>query len=164
MTPIRSLKKTKERESGNGHGLVTTRRGSTTPDVFGSWFTNLWNNPLTFSPFNLGGRRSPPIDIRDRGDTYDIDAELPGIPKANVNVSVTNDRLEISADAETETEEDEGDYYHREIGRQSFYRSVPLPPDADPDNVEAEMDDGCLCITVGKREGGSTGRRTVRVK
>lgn len=99
----------------------------------------------------FGAWRVPRVDLEDRGNEYRLRAELPGIPRDRVNVNVTPDRLEVKAEAATEKEEKAEGRYYRESGRRSFYRSLPLPSDADPDKVEARMQDGCLEVSIGKK-------------
>ena len=97
--------------------------------------------------------RAPRVNIEDRGADYQVTAELPGIPKDKVDVTVTEDHVEIRAETTEEKEEKRKNFYHREIGRQAFYRRLPLPSDADPQAVDATMEDGCLFVTIRKRPG-----------
>ena len=71
--------------------------------------------------FNDEANASIKTDIRDTGDTYVIDAELPGYKKEEINVDVKDDILTISAEKHTETNEEEKNGY---IRRERYYGSV----------------------------------------
>ena len=95
--------------------------------------------------------RQPLLDIEDTGKNLEIHAEVPGIPKENIDIKLTEDHIEISAKAQQEKEESGRDYYHRERSFHSFYRSVPLPTEVDQTKADAKLEDGILNITVPKR-------------
>jgi HSP20 family protein len=95
--------------------------------------------------------REPLTDIEDRGKELVVRAEMPGIPKENVNIKLTEDSIEINAEAKTEVEEKAKDYYHRERSYRTFYRTLPLPTEVVADKAEASLTDGILEIKLPKR-------------
>ncbi len=101
--------------------------------------------------YRIPAVRQPLLDIEDTGKNLEIRAEIPGIPKENIDIKLTEDHVEISAKAQQEKEEKGRDYYHRERSFHSFYRSVPLPTEVDQTKADAKLEDGILNITVPKR-------------
>ncbi|MEF8879730.1 MAG: Hsp20/alpha crystallin family protein [Candidatus Thermoplasmatota archaeon] len=96
--------------------------------------------------------RTPPMDIADLGDKYEMNVEMPGISKDNVDIQVTPNSIEISAE-EKETEENKGkNWLRRERTNTSFYRSLQLPEELNTDDVGAEMEDGVIKISLPKKE------------
>jgi HSP20 family protein len=122
-----------------------------------------WGLPAlgSFSRTSLGGSpwRTPRVDIGDRGTHYVVQAEVPGVPKERIQVDVDEDRLEIRAEHSVEKQEEKEGARYREIGRSAFYRAIPLPEDADPDKVEARLENGMLTVTLGKHEAAPKGKR-----
>jgi HSP20 family protein len=96
--------------------------------------------------------RQPLLDVEDTGKNIMVTAEMPGIPKENIDIKVTEDSIEISAKAQQDKEEKGKDYYHRERSYQSFYRSLPLPAEVDQKKADATMKDGILTVKLPKKE------------
>jgi HSP20 family protein len=94
----------------------------------------------------------PLMDIRDTGKEYIVEAELPGIPKKNIDINVTKDLLEIKGENKMEIQDDKDDYYRRERSYAGFYRQMPLPDDVVPDKADAKFKDGILEITLPKEK------------
>ncbi|HEX5512814.1 MAG TPA: Hsp20/alpha crystallin family protein [Gammaproteobacteria bacterium] len=96
--------------------------------------------------------RLPLIDIVDRENTLVLRAELPGVDKDAVDISVTDDTVTIKASSRYEAKEESGDYYRREIGSGSFARTIGLPTYIDADKAAASFKDGVLELTLPKVE------------
>ena len=77
-----------------------------------------------------------------------VHADLPGLKKENVKVTITGGLLAIEGERKTETEEKKGGYIHTERNYGRFYRAVALPEGADAEKVTAEFADGVLAIMV----------------
>jgi len=92
----------------------------------------------------------PAIDMYEKDNNYIVKAELPGLKEEDVDVSVVGDRLTIKGEKKAETEVKEENYYRSERSYGSFFRSIDLPPDANPDKVEASYDDGILEVAIPK--------------
>jgi HSP20 family protein len=92
----------------------------------------------------------PAVDIYEKDGNYIVKAELPGIKEEDVDISITGDMLSIRGEKKSEKEVSEEDYYRSERSYGSFTRYIDLPPDADPENVEASHENGILEITVPK--------------
>ena len=106
--------------------------------------------------------RTPIMDIVDEGAKYSITAEIPGIPKDNINVEISKNKLEIKAEHKTEKEEKQEGYLRKERGHKSFYRQMILPEDVKGDGIDATIKDGILSITVPKKE--PEPKKTIEIK
>jgi HSP20 family protein len=94
----------------------------------------------------------PVVDIIEDQLEYLVKAELPGVTRENVHVTVEKGRLAIRGERHFEKEE-EGRKYHRvERSYGSFLRSFNLPENADAEKVEAEFKDGVLFVHLPKQE------------
>ena len=105
------------------------------------------------------GWRVPRIDVREEPNAYSIAMEVPGIPKEQIEILTTEDRLEVRGEAKGEREEEKKGYRYREIGRCAFRCVVPLPEDADREKVDAKLENGVLTLTVPKLPGKITTRK-----
>ena len=108
--------------------------------------------------------RSPAVDLRDEGDRYVLQADLPGMNKENVAIDITDEFLEIRGTREESKEESREGYVWKERGSTRFFRRLPLPEDADPDEVKARLDDGVLELTIRKRAETELKKRKVDVE
>jgi len=91
------------------------------------------------------------IDVKEDEKEYMVEAELPGITKEDVNLSIEDGRLCISVNKEEVKEDkDEKNYIHRERRYTSMQRNVFLAEAAD-EGIKAKLEDGVLTITVPKK-------------
>ena len=112
-----------------------------------------WNDPFwaQLEDAELGAR-APLIDIQDRDDHLLLVAEMPGVPKENVNINVTASRVEITGENVLACELDHDDlaYLCNERSMTNFHRTIPLPKAVLPDGAEASMENGILVIKLPK--------------
>jgi len=94
----------------------------------------------------------PPVDIIEDTKEYTIKAELPGLTKENVKVSVENGVLEIAGERKEEKEEKDKKHHRIERCYGSFRRSFTLPEDSSGENVTADFKDGVLKVHLPKDE------------
>jgi len=93
------------------------------------------------------------VDIREDADHFYVDAELPGFTKEQVEITLENQTLTISAERGAQsTQERKGDYLLNERRYTRFLRSFTLPPTVDEKKVDAKLADGVLTIVLDKRE------------
>jgi HSP20 family protein len=92
----------------------------------------------------------PAVDIAETDTAFRITAELPGMMKEDVDISVSQGRLTIKGEKREEREEKEKGYYLSERRYGTFQRSFQLPGQADADRIEAKFDNGVLTLTVPK--------------
>ena len=94
----------------------------------------------------------PTVDISEAENSFEIRAELPGVSENDVNVSVTDNVLNIKGEKRQE-EETEGKNYHRVERRYgSFQRSFTLPRHVETSDIKAGFKDGVLTLTIPKAE------------
>ncbi|MDR1908651.1 MAG: Hsp20/alpha crystallin family protein [Spirochaetaceae bacterium] len=93
----------------------------------------------------------PAVDIREKENAWDIEAELPGFEEKNISVQVEGGLLSIEAKMEEEVKENEAAYLMRERRKSSFSRTFKLPENADPEAVTAKYKNGVLSLTIQKR-------------
>ncbi len=95
---------------------------------------------------------SPAVDVRESDNDFIVTAELPGLAKDTVDITIENGVLSLSGEKKEEREEgvaDSGRYVlERRYGR--FQRSFSLPRGVDADNVSAKFSDGILTVTLPK--------------
>lgn len=92
----------------------------------------------------------PKVDIVDRDDDILVKAELPGVDKKDLDVTVSDNAVTIKGTTKQESREEKGDYYRCEIHQGSFSRTVTLPADVDGDKARASFKDGMLDLTLPK--------------
>jgi HSP20 family protein len=101
--------------------------------------------------YNFPSFRQPLLDIENQGKNLMVLAELPGVPKENIDIKVTERSIEISAKAQLEKKDEGKDYYHHERSYKSYYRNIPLPTEVDHTKADAELKDGLLKVTLPKK-------------
>jgi HSP20 family protein len=98
------------------------------------------------------GRLAPyGVDVREDADHIYVEAELPGFRKDDVDITLENQTLTITAERKEETQK-KGDLLLNERRYSRFLRSFTLPPTVDEQTVNAKLQDGVLTITLNKRE------------
>jgi HSP20 family protein len=93
----------------------------------------------------------PRFDVREEKECFTIKADMPGIKEADVDISITGNRLTISGKREEEKVDESKSYYTRERSYGSFSRAFTLPETIDADQIRAAMQDGVLEMTIPKR-------------
>jgi HSP20 family protein len=94
----------------------------------------------------------PQINLGSTDDSVEIVALAPGIDRAKLELTVDKALLTISGERTRIQSESEGRSYAQERFVGAFRRAIELPRDADPDNVKARYTNGCLTISIAKRE------------
>ena len=91
---------------------------------------------------------APAVDLCETATAFIVTAELPGLTRDQIRISVQDGRLTLHGrrDARIACE-----HYHQvERGHGEFARSFALPPSVDTDRIEADLNEGVLTITVPK--------------
>ena len=132
-----------------------------------------WFEAAFRSPFSIFGQPrframqmeefSPSMDIFEEGDNVVVKAELPGMKKEDIEVSVTDHRMRISGEKKTEEKVEKKNYYWEERSYGSFSRSFQLPSEVQTDKVEAKFKDGVLEIRIPKTEEAKSKEKKVKV-
>ncbi|NIR59784.1 MAG: Hsp20/alpha crystallin family protein [Gammaproteobacteria bacterium] len=108
------------------------------------------------------GERAPHVDVIDRENEILVRAEMPGVKKDELDVSVNEDSVTIRGETRREDEREEDQYYQCEIARAAFLRTVSLPGPVDPEKAKAQLRDGVLELTLPKVEGSK--RRKISIE
>ena len=96
---------------------------------------------------------SYPVDIREDENNVYVDAELPGFNKDDVEVTLENGILTINAERKDEQDQQKkGEHHLTERRFRRVNRSFALPNTVDESNVNAELDNGVLHLTLQKKE------------
>ena len=115
-------------------------------DEMDKMFENIWGSGLERAV-------SMKTDVLDKGDHYELDAELPGFNKEDINIELKDDVLTISAShSEDKDEKDkEGKYVRRERRSASYSRSFTVE-NLQPEDIDAEYKNGILQLKLPKKE------------
>jgi len=112
-------------------------------------FNDIFNGVYREQPSRKSFR--PQIDIVESETEFKLFADLPGLGKKDISISVEKDVLTISGEkSHSEAEDNFYRYYERRDG--AFERRFNLPEDVDSDSVSAEMKNGELVISIKKAE------------
>lgn len=117
---------------------------------------NDWMRGFMMQPMSRGIPMEPQIrmEVSEVDNSYKVKAEIPGVKKEDIHVSVEGNRVAISAEIKKETEEKEGERLicsERSYGRTS--RSFSLDQDVDQAGVQAKYTDGVLELMLPKKSG-----------
>jgi HSP20 family protein len=93
---------------------------------------------------------APAVDLVESGEGFTLYFDLPGIDKKDLELTVENNVLTVKG--EKKDPKESGRFFRKETWAGSFRRTVSLPQAADPEKVGAELKDGVLTVTIGKRE------------
>ena len=103
---------------------------------------------------------SPPVDLFETDDRYEISVELPGLSRDDVQIEAQEDRLTLSGSRPGRT--DEARRYHQvERGHGSFSRTFAFAHPIDVDHIAADFRQGILSVTVPKKRQTAPRRITV---
>jgi HSP20 family protein len=92
---------------------------------------------------------SPKISVTEEGDNIVVEADMPGIDKKDISVTVNENTLTIKGETKKEKkEEKKGKYYYNERYYGSFYRTIELPKTVDDKKAKASYKDGVLRIEL----------------
>lgn len=135
--------------------------------LFESHFPGGWMRPFNMEwPSWAEGKapfegKTPKVDVIDRDGEVVVKAELPGVDKKDIDLSVTRNSVTIKGTTSHEEKEEKGDYYRCEMSRGSYQRTVMLPADVAEDKAKASFKDGVLELTLPKLE--TAKRQTVKI-
>jgi HSP20 family protein len=93
---------------------------------------------------------APPIEVFEKEDKFVVKADLPGMKREELDVSMVGDTLTIKGERKSETEVKEEDYYCCERAYGSFLRSITVPTGVDTEKIEASYENGVLEVILPK--------------
>jgi HSP20 family protein len=122
--------------------------------MFDDFFRRRWPRPFSFDWPSFANAPAEPavprVDVIDKEDHLLVRAELPGMTKDDIDVSVTDDSITIKGSVRKEESKDEGDYHRREIYSSTVSRTVALPGEVDAEGATAQLKDGMLEVKLPK--------------
>lgn len=114
-------------------------------------------------PFGIVGMEgSIAVDVADSDEEFVITADLPGLSKDDIDVSLADRTLKIEADYEGDEDEESADYLRRERNRQPVSRSLTLPEPVEEERISATFKQGVLTVTLPKR--GTDGGQRIEIE
>jgi len=108
--------------------------------------------------------REIPVDVVDSGKEYQVVAELPGVPKNDIELSITPRELRLCGKTETNQEVTEKEYVRRERGYSMLCRTMTFPEEVNPDKADATLKEGILEIHVQKKTATKITERKIPIK
>jgi len=134
------------------------------------WFEDFFRRPIfpgmPLPRFGPLARETvmPSIDVFERENDVVVKAELPGISKGDLEVSVTDDQVTISGEKKAEEKVEKKDYYRLERSYGSFSRAVRLPTEIVAEQAKASFKDGVLEICIPKTEAAKKKARKIEIE
>lgn len=107
---------------------------------------------------------TPQMDVSETDKEIQVVAELPGLDADDIELTLDGDVLTIRGEKATQREEDDRDYHVMERSEGAFSRSIRLPFEVDPGQIQAVFKDGVLTITVPKPAEAQAKQRRIEVK
>jgi HSP20 family protein len=131
------------------------------------WFEDAFRRPLAFfghpvMRFSEAEEIVPTVDILESNGDIVVKAELPGVKKEDIDVTLTEDTITISGEKKKEEEVKKKDYYRYESSYGSFCRTFSLPAEVQSGKAKTKMKDGVLEIRIPKTE--AEKKKEVKVK
>jgi HSP20 family protein len=153
------------RHPGRGRGRGLRRPLEDMERMFEGMLPRGWMRPFdwpTVEGMMPLAQNYPPIDVVDRENEVVLRAQVPGVNKENLDISISDNVITIRGHSEQEEEQEKEDYYCREMSYGEFSRSITLPESVDADKATARMKEGVLEMTLPKIEGAK--RRSIKVE
>lgn len=113
-------------------------------------------------PMRVFEGKTPSMDIVNRENDFLVKAELPGVDKKDIHITIAGTTLTLEATMGKEEKEEKGDYYRREICSGSYRRTIELPEPVKEEEAKATFVNGILELTIPKTE--KTKKATIPVE
>ena len=104
---------------------------------------------------------SPRVEIKEKDKHYTVSAEVPGIKESDIHVTLKDNNLILEGERKSESKKEEEGYFSSEFSYGSFYRSIPLDEEVNPDTVKASYKDGILTVELDKVK--ATPQKTIKI-
>jgi len=106
----------------------------------------------------------PAVDLVEKNGGYEVQAELPGLTRDQVEVRVADGVLTIKGEKSAEREDDQNGYYLRERSYGSFQRTFRVPAGVETDKIEAKFENGVLKVSMPKSAAAVEKERKIDIK
>ena len=127
--------------------LITCNPRKTIVSDVDRWFDSFWNFDYRS---DSGYRYQPLFDIQENEHSYIISADLPGIEKKDVNISISEGEINISGERKRSENDDCKAHGYPSSQYGKFEKSFFLPEDVNTDKVTAKMSNGVLSLDIQK--------------
>lgn len=104
----------------------------------------------------------PKVDVLDLETEIVVKAEIPGVDKKDLDISVNEDSVTLKGSTRQEQKTEKGDYFRSEITQGTFSRTISLPASVDGSKAKAMLKDGMLEIKLPKLKGSM--RHTINIE
>jgi HSP20 family protein len=94
---------------------------------------------------------APRFDVHEEQDHYVFTADMPGVEEKDLEITLTGNRLTVAGTRAAEERQGADGYHLIERSYGSFRRTFTLPDGTDPERCQAELKDGVLRVSVGKK-------------
>jgi HSP20 family protein len=129
---------------------------------FVGWpFTRRLGEPMAVVPTQTVW--APRVDVFDKNGDLMVKAELPGLKKEDIQVSMDSGDLVITGERKAESEVKEENYYRMERTYGSFIRRLPMPETAQADKIQAKYADGVLEVKIPRAAQAKPEPRNIKV-
>jgi HSP20 family protein len=112
--------------------------------LFDDFMNNFWHED-----YNQNSKFMA-IDVLEHEDSFEIQADLPGISKEDVKVSVKERVLKIETCVKKELKDEKRTFHRQERYTGCYQRTLTLPENCDQGNIKAKMEDGVLTLIIAK--------------
>ena len=130
----------------------TTGSFLTTRDPFARMLDSVFGEGLYPSEDVSNRTWMPSVNIRETEQAFFVEAELPGLTKKDIDITIENNILKLSGERRFEKDTNEESYHRVERSYGSFLRTFSLPSQVNAESVKASFKDGVLTIEVPKAE------------
>ena len=131
-------------------------------DDMDSMIHSLFNTDWNFPARNTQDW-SPAVDVKETDNSFLLSADIPGLTKKDVKVSVANGKLTVSGERAFQTDQESDNYHYRERRFGTFDRSFNLPENVDEEKISASFKNGILNVTIPKHENILPKEREIKV-
>ena len=133
--------------------------------MFEDYFGRTWLRPFGAWPRPLATEFAPmlpKVDVVDRDDEVIVRAEVPGMEKDELDISISGNMLTLKGETRREEKQEQGDYFRCEMSHGSFARTLVLPADVDESKAKASLKGGVLELKLPKVK--ESKRRAIRIE
>ncbi|WP_322399951.1 Hsp20/alpha crystallin family protein [Massilia luteola] len=145
---------------------LSTYRPGAMEDQFGRLVENMFQDffaPLAQGRWSGDDVGMPRLDVSETEKTFEVKAELPGVKKDDVHVSIDGQRVTIEGECQQANEQREGEQVvYSERSTRKYQRSFTLPAEVDDASAEARLEDGVLMLSLPKKQGGTARQLTIQ--
>jgi HSP20 family protein len=142
-------------------------RPGTVEDQFGRMVENMFQD--FFAPMAQGSRMLddgmsvPRLDVNETEKTFEIHAELPGVKKEDIKVSIDGARVTIEGECQQANEQRQGEQVvYSERSTRRYQRSFMLPSEVDDASAQAKLENGILMLSLPKKQASAARRLTIQ--